>query len=103
MSAEGQHRSKLATVFTQYNLSNPIVSEEIGVFQNEELSQLYTQLIAQGTQSDAEALQVGILIEQKDIEDIEAMMPLFADYPDITAVLQNLLDGSQRHLQAFQK
>ena len=41
--------------------------------------------------------------EQKDIKDIESMMKLFENYPDITAILQNLLSGSQRHLQAFQK
>jgi hypothetical protein len=63
---------------------------------------LYQQLIIQGKQSEADALQVGITIEQKDIKDIESMMKLFENYPDITQVLKNLLSGSQRHLQAFQ-
>lgn len=103
LSSEDKHRSQLATIFTTYNITNPIVSEEVWVFANEELYQLYQQLIKQGKQSEADALQVGITIEQKDIKDIESMMELFIDYPDITLVLQNLLKGSQRHLQAFQK
>lgn len=103
LSSEDKHRSQLDTVFTKYNLTNPIVSENVWVFANDELSQLYQQLIVQGKQSEAEALQVGILIEQKDIKDIESMMKLFENYPDITTILQNLLSGSQRHLQAFQK
>lgn len=103
LSSEDKHRSQLDIIFTTYNLTNPIVSEEIWVFANEELSQLYQQLIIQGKQSEADALQVGITIEQKDIQDIESMMKLFENYPDITVVLQNLLAGSQRHLQAFQK
>ncbi len=48
-------------------------------------------------------MKVGISIEEKDILDIQNMMPLFTSYPDITQMLEVLLAGSQRHLQAFQK
>ena len=49
-----------------------------------------------------QAVQVGVEVEVTDIEDLEAALELEAP-ADVTAVLENLLAGSQRHLAAFQR
>ncbi len=76
-------------------------STEIGVFVNDDLQALYDQLIAQG-QSQADAVQVGIAIELKDITDIAAAIA-GEDEADVIAVYERLLSGSESHLAAFQR
>ncbi len=77
-------------------------STEIGVFVNDDLQALYDQLIAQGSLSQADAVQVGIAIELKDITDIAAAIAV-EDEADVIAVYERLLSGSESHLAAFQR
>jgi len=76
---------------------------EVGKFNDTQLQELYEKLIAQWSQSLEEAFAVGRTIESKDITDIDELMTLFSDYPDILSTLTQLKNGSERHLQAFQK
>ena len=48
-----------------------------------------------------EALKVGCLIEEKDIQDINDKKKLVIDEPDIVQVYDHLLCGSRNHLRAF--
>ena len=73
----------------------------MGVFTDPALQSLYDELIAKGSQSLADAVQVGITIEQTDIADLSKTI---ATAPaDVVIVLERLLAGSQNHLAAFER
>jgi len=74
--------------------------DEEGVFIDENLQAMYDTLIQQGDISLQEALEVGVLIEETDIDDIQILLQ---ENPpsDVTKVYENLLDGSHNHLDAF--
>jgi hypothetical protein len=77
-------------------------STEPGVFTNAELQALYDQLVAQGRTSYREAIQVGVIIEKKDIVDLNDAVALEAQ-ADVLSAYQRLLAGSQNHLAAFER
>ena len=70
------------------------------MFTNADLQSLYDQLVAQGAASQIAALQVGVLIEETDITDLEAAISN-TDKTDVIRVYNNLLKGSLNHLSAF--
>lgn len=98
--AEQQHMDAVASLLTQYDLGNPIMGNEIGVFVDLELQALYNQLIDEGSQSLVAALLVGAAIEEIDILDLQASMAQ-TDNPAILRVYTNLRQGSENHLRAF--
>lgn len=101
MKSEATHQSRVQTLLTTYGVTDPR-SSEIGVFANPELQKLYDNLIAQGSVSAQEAIQVGITIEKTDIADIDEM--LSDGLPDdVVAVLEALRSGSLNHLAAFER
>lgn len=71
------------------------------MFKNETLQDLYNTLIDQGCVSLIEALEVGALIEEIDILDIQNELDEHVDNQDVTFVYDNLLKGSRNHLRAF--
>lgn len=103
LQAETQHRDIVAALLPVYNIVDPTINMEVGKFKSTALQTLYNTLIAQWSQSLADAFAVGIAIEEKDIKDITNYMALFQDYPDILSILRQLKSASERHLQAFQK
>jgi hypothetical protein len=98
--SEQTHMDAIKTLLVRYGLSDPAESNEIGIFTNEQLQELYTKLIAQGSLSIVEALEVGVLIEETDIDDLNAAL-LLTNRKDIKNVYNNLLQGSKNHLKAF--
>jgi hypothetical protein len=99
-SSEQSHMDAMALLLAQYGITDPVVSDELGVFQNTELQQLYDNLIARGETSLLEALNVGALIEEVDIADLQEAIQA-TDEADIIAAYENLLRGSYNHLRAF--
>ena len=75
-------------------------SAEPGVFTNPDLQVLYTELVAQGSQSLSEALRVGAVIEEIDILDLQERLAE-TENSSIQQVFSNLLRGSYNHLNAF--
>ena len=75
---------------------------ERGQFSQPELQKLYTELVTRGEQSAADAVQVGLLIEEMDIADLAERMER-TDNPLIQQVYQNLQRGSRNHLRAFHR
>jgi hypothetical protein len=84
----------------RYQIADAATGNATGVFTSDDLQALYDQLIAQSSQSAADALKVGAAIETLDISDLEENLALTSNV-DITTVYQNLLKGSQNHLRAF--
>jgi hypothetical protein len=86
----------------KYGLEDPSEDKKIGEFYNEDLQALYDDLVEAGKESLVDALNVGIKIEEKDILDLQGYLSL-AYKKDIKQVFVNLLDGSNRHLDAFER
>jgi len=101
--AEGEttHQSLVAPLLGDRGIADPR-SAEVGVFADPDLQALYDQLVARGSTSLDEAIQVGILIEEKDITDLSAAITA-EDEADVVSVLERLLAGSENHLRSFQR
>lgn len=75
--------------------------EPSGTFVNDDLQALYDALVATGSLSLTDALEVGVAIEQKDMVDIaEAIAEV--EGSRLAEVYDNLLSGSAHHLEAFE-
>ncbi|WP_297069791.1 DUF2202 domain-containing protein [Thermococcus sp.] len=98
--SETTHVEAVRALLQKYNLTDPTQNEGIGEFQNQELQKLYDQLIEMGMKSEVDALKVGALIEETDIEDLQKWISL-TDKVDIITVYENLMMGSRNHLRAF--
>jgi hypothetical protein len=97
--SEQTHMDAIKVLLDRYELTDPI-SNENGIFTNPDLQTLYNDLIARGSQSLAEALNVGAAIEEIDILDLQQRLAQ-TDNADIQQVFNNLLNGSSNHLRAF--
>ncbi len=101
-SSEQRHMDSIKKLIDIYGLEDPVGDNSIGVFTNDELQNLYDVLVAQGSQSIVEALNVGAAIEEIDILDIKDYLAV-TDKWVIIRTYNNLLDGSENHLRAFVK
>jgi len=101
--SEQNHMNAIKRLLVKYNIEDPIVSDEIGVFPDPQFQQLYDQYITQGNVSLREALLVGVSIEELDISDLENQLTNVVDNPDIVRVYQNLKAASEKHLTAFNR
>ncbi|MBL8057008.1 MAG: DUF2202 domain-containing protein [Anaerolineales bacterium] len=97
--SEQAHLDAVAVLLERYGLAAPAPVAP-GAFVNADLQALYTDLMARGSQSAAEALQVGGLIEEVDLQDL-GMRLAQTDQADIQQVYTNLQAGSENHLRAF--
>lgn len=97
--SEQTHMDAIKTLLDKYGLPDP-ADPEIGVFNDTDLQQLYDGLVAQGANSKLDALMVGALIEEVDIEDLQTAIDQ-TDKQDLERVYGNLMSGSKNHLRAF--
>ncbi len=100
--SEQRHMDAVKNVLDKYGISDPVGNHAVGVFTDPVIQGLYDQLTAKGSLSLKDALEVGVIIEEMDIQDLEEMIPLYTQQ-DILNVLTNLLAGSNNHLVAFHK
>jgi hypothetical protein len=98
--SEATHMEAVLSLLNQYGLEDPAATTDIGVFTNPTLQELYDQLVAEGSQSLADALRVGAAIEEIDILDLEKYVAQ-TQREDIAFVYNNLMKGSRNHLGAF--
>jgi hypothetical protein len=97
--SEQTHMGAIKTLLDRYGLPDP--AKAPGEFTNTDLKDLYDALIIQGNVSVTEALNVGVLIEETDIDDLTKALAETI-HKDITRVYQNLRNGSYNHLAAFE-
>jgi hypothetical protein len=98
-SSEQTHMDSLKELLDRYDLQTPS-DGTAGTFVNPELQALYTQLVAQGSTSELEAVKVGAVIEEIDILDLKERLEQ-TNQTDIEQVFNSLLAGSYNHLNAF--
>lgn len=99
--AEQRHMDAVDGLIRRYGLTDTTPAQP-GQFTITELQELYDELIALGSQSLENALAVGVLIEETDIEDLDTMLETTQENV-IRRVLTNLRRGSYNHLDAFSR
>lgn len=97
-TSEQTHTDEIKLLLDRYGLADPALDP--GQFTDPNLQALYNQLIAQGSISVTEALNVGALVEQTDIADLQNRLAQ-TDNADIQLVYTNLMNASYNHLAAF--
>ena len=97
--SEQMHMNRVKFLLNKYGLRVPYTQNRVGVFENKKLQSLYNKLVKRGSKSLKEALRVGVLVEQTDIKDLKEK--IVGAPADIKRVYNNLLNGSYRHLRAF--
>ncbi|MDZ8118134.1 DUF2202 domain-containing protein [Pontiella agarivorans] len=97
-ASEQKHMDAVLGLINKYGLADPAL--DFGHFADPELQELSESLVVAGLGSELEALYVGALIEEVDMEDIVDAMGR-TDKTDILNVYGNLLAGSENHLRAF--
>ena len=98
--SETQHTEAVLGQLQRYGIDDPAAGKAAGEFEDSYLQALYDRLVAMGNVSQEEALKVGCLIEETDIQDIRDKMAE-TDETSIRRVYQSLLCGSYNHLKAF--
>lgn len=99
--SEQRHMDVIKTLLDRYGLDDPAAGNGRGVFSNKELQELYDELIAKGKKSVRDALEVGVIIEETDIDDLEKALKVTI-HKDIKRVYSNIMAGSYNHLAAFE-
>ncbi len=99
MPSEQKHMDAVAQLINRYDLVDPAQSD-VGRFENAQISALFESLMTKGEQSEMDALQVGMTIEDVDIYDIDEILTR-NDNEDIQFVFTNLRRGSVNHLKRF--
>jgi hypothetical protein len=97
--SEKTHMDRVLSLLQYYNIPDP-ASPSVGVFTNQDLQQLYNDLIQLGSSSVVNALTVGATIEDKDIFDLEHHMTNTAN-PAILKIFGNLACASGNHIRSF--
>lgn len=98
--SEQTHTDAVKTLLDRYQMEDPVVSDEIGVFTDSRFSELFVALTQDGSESLVAALRVGATIEDLDIRDINDLLE-DTNNTDIEIVYENLIRGSKNHMRAF--
>ena len=69
--SEEKHTNAIKLLLERYGIEDPVQTDEIGIFVNVELQELYNSLVIKGNTSLLEAFKVGTAIEEIDIIDLE--------------------------------
>ena len=100
--AETQHLDAVRALLERYDVDDPTTGAAAGEFTDQDLQVLYDDLLDSGLTSLAAAADAGITVEQTDIADLTDALAT-TDAPVVEQVLTDLLQGSQRHLAAFER
>lgn len=98
--SEETHMDAVKTLLDRYSVPDPIGNNADGVFADAHLQSLYADLVMQGSRSEVEALHVGALIEDLDIQDLQDRSAK-TNKTDILQVYDSLAKGSRNHLRTF--
>lgn len=99
-SAEQQHMDAVRSLLDAYGAEDPTAGLAAGEFSDPALQDLYDTLLAEGLESSTQALAVGALVEETDIEDLRDRA---TNNDAIATVFASLESGSENHLNAFVK
>ncbi len=98
-NSEQMHMNSVLNLMNIYGIPDS-ASEEIGVFNNQDLQAIYNSLILQSDISSIEALTVGAIIEDLDINDIDHFINNTTK-TDLLTVYDKLTCGSKNHIRSY--
>ncbi|MFD2111553.1 DUF2202 domain-containing protein [Thiorhodococcus fuscus] len=98
--SEQKHMDAIKNAMDNYGLEEPSDPNQTGVYTDGSLQQFYLDLMARGETSYLEALHVGALIEEVDIQDLEGAI-VETGNQDLQNIYSNPLRGSRNHLRIF--
>lgn len=98
-NSEQMHMNSVLNLMNIYGIPDS-ASEEIGVFNNPDLQAIYNSLILQSDISSIEALTVGAIIEDLDINDIDHFINNTTK-TDLLTVYDKLTCGSKNHIRSY--
>ena len=101
-ASEQKHMDAVKNMLDKYSISDPLLTDEVGIFPDTEFQALYEQYITQGIQSLYESLLFGAEIEEHEIADLENQLTNVVVKPCIINLYTNLKDASVSHLLAFE-
>ena len=99
-AAEQRHLDAMLDLARERGLAGDVPTAAIGSFDNADLQELHDDLVDFGSRSLEDALEVGAIIEEVDINDLETYLAA-TEADDVATVYENLLRGSRNHLRAF--
>ena len=100
--SEQNHMDAVRKLCVKYGIEIPADDQPVGVFDLTEMGELYSYFVDLEDDSLISALQVGIAIENMDIENLREALNTEGMPKDAIRVLNNLLNGSLNHLDAFE-
>ena len=98
--SEQSHTDAVKELLDRYEIEDPVKDDAVGSFTSAEMKRLYDELVEQGSGSLVSALEVGAIVEDLDIKDLQELLEQ-TDNEDIKIVYENLLRGSRNHMRAF--
>ncbi len=98
--SEQNHTDMVKQLIEKYQLTDPVTDDTVGAFTQAGFSELYQQLVDEGSKSEIDALKVGATIEDLDISDLDHELTL-TDNDDVKQVFENLRNGSYNHMRSF--
>ncbi|MBN2638569.1 MAG: DUF2202 domain-containing protein [Bacteroidales bacterium] len=98
-SSEQTHMDEVLKLMTAYGMSDPATNER-GVFVNQDIQNLYNSLVEKGKKSLTDALEVGAMIEDVDIYDLQNFIAS-TNNTEIKTLYSFLNCGSRNHMRAF--
>ncbi len=99
-NSEQKHMDAVLGLLNTYKIADPVGNNGAGVFTDTSIQNLYNDLIAKGSLSLVDALEVGAMIEDMDLHDLKAARANIT-HADITTVYDNLAKGSRNHMREF--
>jgi hypothetical protein len=96
--SEESHMDQAKAVIEKYDLSLP---KDVPVaFGNQTLQNIHDRLLAEGLESDEQALKAAAEFEEISIMDLEAELAA-VENEDVRTMYQGLLAGSRKHLRSY--
>jgi hypothetical protein len=84
----------------KYSIEDPSANKAIGEFTNPDFTELYNQLVLEGSKSITDGLKIGATVEDLDISDLQKLITT-VNNADILTVYNNLEKGSRNHIRSF--
>jgi len=99
-NSEQRHMDAVKSLLDKYGLTDPVIDDNMGIFTDSNMTELFNTLVGKGSVSLTDALLAGATIEDLDIYDLNTLLSQ-TDNEDIQAVYKNLNRGSMNHMRAF--
>lgn len=104
--AEYRHWKVLQNLFVKYGETDPTkdgdVDLDIGLYNDDDMSDAYDEAIAYGGVSLLQAMETGAIIEQLELDSLSNALGR-TTLPDLTTIYTNFINADGAHLDAFNK